>query len=368
MLRYLPLLWANLRRRRIRTLLTIGSVAIAFLLYGLLEALRYALLGGVEMAGADRLMTMHKVSFIQPLPRSYLNRVAGLEGVRAATSLSWFGGYYQDPRNVIVVQVADQETLLDVYPELILGARARPAWQSERTGALVGRALANANGWKLGDHIPIRSNIFRKADGGDTWDLVISGIYDVRNNGDTSGMFFRYDYFNESLQRGRDRAGWIVMRVRDPARMTQIARQIDAMFANSSAETKTADERAFMQSFINQFGNIGAIITAIVSAVFFTMLLVTANTMAQSIRERTSELAVMKTLGFTSAQVLMLVLTESVLLTTLGGLLGLVLATITSNGARASPVALMLMLGLLSGTLPAWQAWRLNIVTALRRS
>ena len=385
MLKFLPLLWANLRRRRIRTLLTIGSVAIAFLLFGLLEALRYALLGGVEMAGADRLMTMHKVSFIQPLPRSYLNRIRGVEGVRVAASMGWFGGYYQDPRNIIVVQVVDHETMLDVYPEIVVSNSERRAWQGERTGALVGRALANANGWKLGDHIPIRSNIYRKADGSDTWELVISAIYDVKNNGDSSGMFFRYDYFNESLQFGRDRAGWVVMRVRDPGRMTAIAHQIDAMFANSSTETKTTDERAFMQSFINQFGNIGAIITAIVSAVFFTMLLVTANTMAQSIRERTSELAVMKTLGFTGAQMLTLVLTESILLTSLGGALGLALATLATNGARQAlqqylpmlmittsayvgAVVLMLLLGLLSGALPAWQAWRLNIVTALRRS
>jgi putative ABC transport system permease protein len=385
MWKFLPLLWANLRRRRVRTLLTIGSVAIAFLLYGMLEAFRHALLGGVEMAGADRLMTMHKVSFIQSLPRSYLNRIRGIDGVRVALSMGWFGGYYQNARNVIVVQVVDHETMLDVYPEILVSATERQAWLGERTGALVGRALASANGWKIGDHIPMRSNIYRKADGGDTWDLVVSGIYDMKDNGDTSGLFFRYDYFNESLQFGRDRAGWVVMRIRDPARMAQIARQIDAMFANSNTETKTSDERAFMQAFINQFGNIGAIITAIVSAVFFTMLLVTANTMAQAIRERTAELAVMKTLGFTGRQMLTLVLTESVLVTSLGGAMGLVLATVVVNGARASlqqylpmlnmtasaylsAVVLILLLGLLSGAVPAWQAWRLNIVTALRRS
>jgi putative ABC transport system permease protein len=385
MWRFLPLLWANLRRRRVRTLLTIGSVAIAFLLYGLLEAFRYALLGGVEMAGADRLMTTHKVSFMQSLPRNYLNRIRGIDGVRVAVSMGWFGGYYQDARNIIVVQVADHETMLDVYPEIVLSAPERRAWFAERTGAVVGRALAAANGWKIGDHIPIRSNIYRKSDGGDTWDLVVSGIYDVKNNGDTGGMFFRYDYFNESLQFGRDTAGWVITRVRDPVRMTQIARQIDALFANSGTETKTSDERAFMQAFINQFGNIGAIITAIVSAVFFTMLLVTANTMAQAVRERTAELAVMKTLGFTGRQMLTLVLAESVLVTTLGGALGLILATFASNAARSSlqqylpmmmmttgaylsGAALIALLGLLSGAIPAWQAWQLNIVTALRRS
>lgn len=385
MWKLLPLLFANLQRRRVRTFLTIASVATAFLLFGLLQALRYALLGGVEMAGADRLMTMHKVSFIQSLPRSYLNRIRGVEGVRAATALEWFGGTYQTERNQIPAQVADPETLFDVYPEVVLGARQRQAWIDEPTGALVGEALARSNGWKLGDRIPLRSNIYRKRDGGDTWELVISGIYGMKNGGDTGGLFLHYSYFNESLGFGRDRAGWVVLRVRDPARMSEIARRIDAMFANSNTETKTDNERAFVQGFINQVGNVGAIITAIVSAVFFTMLLVTANTMAQSIRERTSELAVMKTLGFTGQQVLTLVLAESLLITLLGGITGMLLATVASNAARHSmqqylpllmitteayalAAACMLALGLLAGATPAWQALRLNITTALRRS
>lgn len=383
--RMLPLLWANLRRRRVRTLLTIASVAVAFLLFGLLEALRYAIEGGVEMAGADRMLTMHKISFTIPLPGSYLNRVRSVDGVRVAMAMGWFGGVYQDDRNQIVAQVVDPEQFFEIYPEVVLGAAQREAWRRERTGAIVGRTLAAANGWRVGQRIPLRSNIYRKVGGGDTWELLITGIYDIANNGDTNGLFLRYDYFNESVAFNRDMVGWIIARVRDPARMRGIARQIDAMFANSNYETKTDDERAFVQGFINQVGNVGAIISGILSAVFFTMLLVTANTMAQAIRERTAELAVMKTLGYSGAQMLTLVLAESLLLTTLGGGLGLLLAGAFIEGARAAlaqylplfeltgsavttGIGAMVLLGLVSGAAPAWQAWRLNIVAALRRS
>ena len=385
MINFLPLLLANLRRRRVRTVLTILSVATAFLLYGLMAALRNALLGGVELAGADRLITTHRTSIIQPLPRSYLNRIAGTDGVRIATSFGWFGGYYINERNQVISEIADPDTLEAVYPEFRVSAAASQAWRSGRDCALVGETLARTWNWKVGDRVPLRSAFRRRADGGDTWDLKVCGIYTVANSGDTNALFLRYDYYNESVRVGRDAAGWVVFRVRDPARMAEIARRVDALFANSSTETKTASEQAFAQSWINQIGNVGAIITAIVSAVFFTMLLVTANTMAQSIRERTAELAVMKTLGFSGLQVLWLVLAESVLITLLGGLLGLALSIVMIRGAKqalaqylpmlaippeafASALAFMLALGLLSGAVPAAQAWRLRIVDALRRT
>jgi putative ABC transport system permease protein len=285
-----------------------------------------------------------------------------------------------------VAQVADPETLLAVYPELLVGPKQQQAWRDEPTGALIGESLAATYGWKVGDKIPLRSNIYRKRDGGDTWDLTVSGIYGVKNGaGDTSGLFFHYKYFNESVSFGRDQAGWIVLRVRDPALMTDVARRIDAMFANSFTETKTSSERAFAQGWINQIGNVGAIITGIVSAVFFTMLLVTANTMAQAIRERTAELAVMKTLGFSGWQMLWLVLAESLLITSVGGSVGMLLAgsivgaaqealrqylplLTIPPGAYLSAALFIAALGLLSGAMPAWQAWRLRITTALRRT
>ena len=385
-LRFLPLLFANLRRRRIRTLLTVASVTSAFLLYGLLAALRFAITGGVELSGADRLITTHKMSIIMSMPRSYVSEVGSIPGVRAVTAFSWFGGFYREEHNTVVAQVADPQTFFEVYPDVVVPAEQRRAWQQLTTGALVGETLARANGWKLGDTIPLRSNIFRQRDGGDTWDLKVVGIFRMKDDaGDTNSLFLNYTYFNESLAFGRDQAGWIVLRVQDPAQLAAVGRRIDARFANSATETKTSSERAFAQSWINQIGNVGAIISVVVSAVFFTMLLVTANTMAQSIRERTAELAVMKTLGFTGGQVLGLVLAESLLITVVGGGIGLLLARTLAAGAHRSlqqylpllsiptsayvtAVAFMIGLGLLAGAMPAWQAWRLRITDALRQA
>jgi len=383
-LRFLPLLLGNLQRHRIRTLLTLASVATAFLLFGLLQALNHALTGGVELTGADRLITTHKVSIIQMLPRSYLARAATMPGVRAATGLSWFGGTYRGERNTIVAQVADAETLFAVFPELQLPPAQRQAWLQDTTGAIVGEALARANDWKVGDVIPLRSSIFRKRDGSDTWELKVSGIFRNAEGGDTNALYFHYQYFNEPRDFGRDQVGWLVLRVADPGRTADVARRVDALFANSSTETKTSTEKAFAQGWINQAGNIGAIIRAVVSAVFFTMLLVTANAMAQSIRERTPELAVMKTLGFTSGQVLGLVLAESLLITTIGATIGMLLARTLAAGVRRAmqqylplmeippgaylaALALTILLGLVAGALPAWSAWRLRISDALRQ-
>src|SRR5690606_8680774 len=291
--RYLPLLWANLLRKRLRTSLTLASIVIAFLLFGLLQALRLALTGTPELAGVDRLITIHKVSIIQSLPRSYLTRIRGVDGVKVATSLDWFGGIYQDDRNQIGSFPVEVETFFDVYPEYQLPPEQRAAWESDRTAAIVGQAPMERFGWQVGDVIPLRSNILRKQAGGNVWDLRIAGV-DSAENGDNSGLYFHYDYFNESRTADRDRIGWVALRVEDPDRAAQIAARIDEMFANSSTETKTTTEKAFVQGFANQLGNIGALLTAIAAAVFFTMLLVTANTMGQSIRERISEIGVMK--------------------------------------------------------------------------
>jgi putative ABC transport system permease protein len=383
-LKYLPLLRANLGRRLIRTLLTFASVATAFLLFGLLMALRQAITGGVEVTGADRLITMHKVSFIMSLPRSYVQRVAAVEGVRSVTSSNWFGGYYRDERSTIVAQVADASTLFEVYPEISLPPAQRAAWLADGAGMIVGQALANANKWKLGDVIPLHSNIYRKHDGSNVWDLRIDGIYGNTASNDTNALFFHYQYFNETVSFNRDRVGWLVLRVKDPAQSPAVARRIDALFANSDSETKTSSERAFAQTFINQVGNIGAIIAIVVGAVFFTMLLVTANTMGQSIRERTPELAVMKTLGFRSGQIMALVLGESLLLTLLGSVVGMLLALALAAffhqalqqylpllglppAAWLAALAIACGLGLLAGALPAWNAWRLRITDALRQ-
>lgn len=383
MFKYLPLLWANLKRKKLRTSLTLASIVIAFLLFGMLRALQTALTGSADLAGVDRLITMHKVSFIQSLPLSYLNRIQAVEGVRAAGSSSWFGGIYQEDRNQLAVFAVEPELFFNLYTEYKLPEEQRKAWIADRASAIVSRGLADRFGWKVGDTIPMRSNIFTNKSGGSVWQMKIAGIYDA-TNADQS-VYFHYEYFNESRSFGRDEIGMVAVRLTDKNQAADVARKIDAMFANSSTETKTNTERAFMQNFANQMGNIAALVTAIATAVFFTMLLVTANTMGQSIRERINEIAVMKTLGFSSASVTALVFGEALLVTTIGGLIGLGLAALLSGAmgkvmATFFPViglgvssfvlgvVLIFVLGSLAAALPAAQAWRLKIVDALRRT
>ncbi|HEY6642002.1 ABC transporter permease [Povalibacter sp.] len=383
-MKFLPLLWSNLQRKRLRTWLTLASIVVAFLLFGILQTMRAALTGGADLAGVDRLVTINKVSIIQPLPQSYLNRVRSVEGVRIAMSQDWFGGIFQDDRNQIAALTVDPKIFFEVYPEYSLPEAQRAEWQADRAGAIVGSAVAERFGWKAGDTIPLRSNIWTKSDGSSTWDLKIIGIYST-SNGDNSSLYFQYDYLNEARSFGRNNIGMIVMRIADPSRSADIARKVDEQFANSSTETKTSTEKAFVQGFANQMGSIGTIVTAVSSAVFFTMLLVIANTMGQSVRERTNELAVMKTLGFSSFQVTAMVLAEALLLTVLGAAIGLGVAAMAAMslgqaiqqffptlGMPANTyiigAVLAIGLGAIAGALPCAQAWQLKIVDALRKA
>ena len=385
MFKYLPLLWANLGRKKLRTGLTLASIIVAFLLFGLMQTLRVALTGSPELAGADRLMTMHKMAIIQPLPESYLNRIRAVEGVKVATSMDWFGGVFRDDRNQISTFAVEVETFFSVYPEYVLPPGQKEAWFKDRTGTIVGKMVAERNGWKVGDTIPMRSNIWVQKDGGNVWPMKVIGIYDA-GNGDNQSVYFHREYLDESRGGGVGQGwiGWVVLRITDPAKADSIARTIDAQFANSSTETKTATEKAFIQSFANQMGNIGALLTGIAGAVFFTMLLVTANTMGQSIRERLNEIGVMKTLGYSNATVTGLVLGEAVLVTALGGAVGLLLAWLFSTllgsavaqffpvlGMPASTwaigVVLIVVLGGIAAALPSAQAAQLKIVDALRK-
>jgi putative ABC transport system permease protein len=385
MFKYLPLLWAQLGRKKLRTGLTLASIVVAFLLFGLMQTMRVALTGNADLAGADRLMTMHKMAIVQPLPESYVNRIRAVEGVKVATSFDWFGGVYQEDRNQVPTFAVDVGTFFSVYPEYALPPEQKAAWAKDRTGAIVGKVIAQQNGWKVGDTIPMRSNVWVQKGGGNVWPMKIIGIYDA-SNGDNLSVYFHREYLDESRGGGvpQGTIGWVVMRVADKAKSDSIARTIDAQFANSSTETKTATEKAFVQSFANQMGNIGAILTGIAGAVFFTMLLVTANTMGQSIRERLSEIGVMKTLGYSGAAVTGLVLGEAVLVTALGGAIGLALAALASTLLGAAVVqffpvlgmppstfvigaVLVVVLGAVAAALPSAQAAQLKIVDALRK-
>jgi putative ABC transport system permease protein len=384
-MRYLPLVWRNLVRRKTRTTFTILSIVVAFLLFGILAALNMAFGMGVELAGNDRLVITHKVSLIQFLPESYAARLEMTPGVTEVLHQTWFGGIYQKPSNFFMQVPVVPDRLLKVYPEYVLPGDQKKAWLSDRTCAIVGRQTANRFGFKVGDRVPIQATIWRKRDGSSNWEFNICGIFDGDKPGvDTTPLFFNYEYFDEARLFGRGQVGWFVIRINDPAAAPAIAARIDAQFANSFAETKTTTEKAFVQAFAKQVGDIGAIIRAIVTAVFFTILLVAANTMGQSVRERTSELAVLKTLGFSDGLVLILVLVESCAIAMLGGAIGLGLAwLLTKAGDPTSgmlpawflPTAdlvrgalIALALGIVAGLMPAIQAMRLRIVDALRRT
>jgi putative ABC transport system permease protein len=381
-MKFLPLVWKNLWRRKLRTLFTLGAVFVAFVLFGLLMTIRTAFTFGVQIAGNDRLVLLHKVSLIMPLPESYKADLQGVEGVELATHQTWFGGVYQDPSNFFAQIVVEPEAHLAMYPEFRLSAEDRARWLADRQGAIVGRDLAARFGWRVGDRIPLQATIWQGREG-NTWEFNIAGIYDGDDGVDKTQLFFRYDYLDENRAEGDGLVGWYVVRIADASRATELASAFDDMFANSQAETKTTTERGFIDGFANQIGNIGAIMIAIVTAVLFNILLIAATTMAQAVRERTSELAVLKTLGFGDRAVLGLVLAESLFITLVGGGLGLGLAWLIVQGGDptggALPIfvlpgrdlavgaGLTILMGMLAGLLPAVAAMRLTIRDALRR-
>jgi putative ABC transport system permease protein len=385
-MKFLPLVWRNLLRRKVRTIFTVLSIFTAFLLFGVLMALRAAFSMGVELAGADRMMILNKISLIMPLPESYGERVRTVEGVKEVSHANWFGGYYREPKNAFANMAVDAETWLQMYPEFHLSDEQKKAWLADRLGAIVGADTAKRFGWKLGDRIPIEATIYRRPDN-KGWEFNIDGIYDSPVKGtDKTQLFFHYDYLSEVLRNSNfsGQVGWYVIKVADPSRSADIARKIDTMFANSPAETKTDTEKAFVAGFAKQIGNISLITQMVAAAAILMILLITANTMAQSIRERTGELAVLKTLGFGDGRVLSMVLLESCFIALLGGSIGLAVSWfLISLGDPTGGflptfyfpirdlilgIALVVALGVLAGALPAWQAGRLRIVEALRRN
>lgn len=382
-MKYLHLVWANLMRKKVRTTFTFLTILVAFLLYAVLMAIKAAFGVGIELVGVDRLIMLHKVSIIQPLPISYQNRIEADDGVEAVTHANWFGGIYQEPKNFFPQMAVDPESYLDLYPELLLPEEQKQAWFANRIGAIVGKTTADRFGWKMGDRIPIQGTIFRTADG-EPWEFEIEGIFEGADPSvDLTPLLFHYKYLEERFPQVAGQVGWYILRVNDPQSSAEIAQRIDTMFANSPAETKTSTEKAFIQGFANQTGNIAAITTGIVAIVFFTLLLVTGNTMAQSVRERTNELAVLKTLGFGNGKVMALVLAESLFITVLAGGIGLTGITVLSHSVKLGGamlplfyvpwdsyflgLGLVLAMGLVSGALPAIQALRLGIVDALGR-
>ena len=383
----LVLIRKNLFRRKLRAGLMTVSILAAFAIFGVLGSVERSFYAGQEVAAADRLVVVNKINFTQPLPIAYYDRVRAVEGVQQVAHLNWFGGYYQDPKNFLIVIAVEPATYMDVYSDQIdIPPEARQAFVHERTGALVGAVMAEKWGWKLGDHVPIASNIFTQKNGSRSWDFSIVGIVTGKKpEVDTNFMVFQYKYFDETRSFGKDEIGWMVLRTASPVLNDGVVKTIDQMFANSSYETATDTEKAFNKAFIAQFGNIALIVILVVGAAFATILMIVGNTMMMSVRERTREIGVLKALGFSGGRILRLVLGESVLLALIGGLPGLGLAALFIVSVRASltgllphitvspdialaGLALMVVLGIVTGLIPALSAMRLKTAAALGRN
>jgi len=379
-MKYLPLLLANLKRKKIRTGLTIGSFAVALFLFGVLAALRAGFRQGIDVAGADRVVVIGRTGVIQPLPLPYMERIRRIPGVKDVAHSTWFGGIYQDPKNFFSQFVVEPEQWRRMYPEFKVPDDEWAAFVADRQGVVVGARLAQRFGWKLGDRLPLKSPGYL---GGGAWEFNVRAVYHgTRPQDDEGQLWLQHRYFYEKAPRyWQGLVGWYVVRVASPDDALRVAKAIDQEFANSTGETRTQTESAFASSFMKQMGNIEFLIMAIGSVVFFTLLLVTGNTMAIAVRERTGELAVLKSLGYPDGFVLALVLAESMLIAGIGGAIGLWLARgvagqdITngllpmylSGGALAGGGLAALGTGLLAGLLPAIGAMRLSVVDALRR-
>lgn len=371
----------NLFRKKTRTTLTLLSVMTAFLLFGLLQAVNVLFSAGADFVGATRLVTQARVSFTQPLPLRLLPEIEAVPGVDKVMWQQWFGAVWQENTQLIFF-AADPYRLRDVYPEYVMPAGQWQAFNDTRTGMIVGRALADQYGWKIGDKVPIASNIFPQKDGSKAWTFDLVGIYDGKDEQwqrQTNVGWINFAYFDEANQFGSGRAGTFTLSLENPDQAEQVAQAIDSRFENSPDETKTQTERDFNIGFFKQIGDIGLIVRWILFAVFFTLLLVVGNTMAQSVRERVPELAILKTLGFSDASVLGFVLAEALLICVIGGLIGMGIATFLGNlagrggnfplavdgGVWLTGLAAMLLMSIAVGLLPALRAQRLKIVDAL---
>jgi len=378
------LILANLFRKKVRLLLTLGSFAVALFLFTFLALVRNAFTFGAEVASARRLVTINRVSIIQPIPLSYRDKIMRIPGVQNVTHDNWFGGVYQDEKNFFPQFAIDPATQREVFPELVVPDDQWNTFLKDRQGAIVGARTAKRFGWKIGDRIPIKNSMF----GGSSsaWEFIVDGIYHgQRPQDDETQFWFQWDYFEERVPESyKGQAGWYTIKLDSPDDAFRVAKAVDAEFANSPYETKTDTESAFAANWVKQFGNVETLIVSIGSVVFFTLLLVTGNTMAISVRERIGELAILKAIGFKGRLVLFLVLAEALIIALCGGLLGLGLAALVVPGLSsalsgmlpnlvlskamiATGIAFALLVGACSGLLPGIGAMRLRVVDALRR-
>jgi len=381
-MKFSGIIFANLLRKKVRLLLTIGSFAVALFLFAFLGVVRDAFGRGADVAGADRLVIINRTSIINTIPLSYRDQILRVPGVRYVTHNNWFGGIYQDEKNFFPQFVIDPENQRAVFPEFVVPEDQWNAFLKDREGAVVGARTMERFHWKIGDRIPIKTTIW----GGGSWEFNIDGVYHGKQPQDDETQFWlQWDYFEERIpERIKGQVGWYVLRVQNPDESPRIAKKIDEQFANSPYETRTETESAFAAGWVKQFGNIRFLIVTIGAVVFFTLLLVTGNTMAIAVRERTPELAVLKAIGFSDRSVLVFVLGESLAISLIGGLLGLFLAVLAvpvlskalsgmlprlflSSTLLAFGLGTALTVGIVSGALPGIAAMRMRVVNALRR-
>jgi putative ABC transport system permease protein len=382
-MKYLHLVWAALLRTKTRTLLTMLSVVAAFMLFGMLDSVRVAFNGSGGVAGADRMVVVSRLSITQMLPYGLLSQIQGVKGVDKVAYAAWFGGIYQDPKKFFP-NFSVGPDFLDLYPEFVLPPEQRKAYDEDFTGAVVGESLAKRHGWKIGDTIPLQATIFPQK-GSNGWSYKLDGIFHVSESklkGQENQLYFHWKYFDEANDFVKSKVGWYIVKLDRTQDAAQVAKAIDALSENSDHETRTQSEEQFNQAFIKQLADIGLIVSAIMGAVFFTLVLLTGNTMAQAVRERVPEFGILKTIGFSDSAVLALVLMEALLIVMIGGFTGLGVAAMAmplissaSNGAIPLPglqpqtwavgFGLMLAIAVVVGGLPALRAMRLKIVDAL---
>ena len=385
-MKYWIIILAALNRKRWRTGLTISSLVIAFLLFGLLRSVAVVFTEDIELSGDDRLVVASKYSIIDSMPISYLQRIKSIENVDIVAHQDWFGGTYIDRANFFPKWPVPPKDFLDIYQEFNISSEEKEAFITTRTGMIAGKKLAERFNWKIGDRIPVIGDIYFMSNGSNLWEFDLVGIFtDIENPGNEEQVFMNYQYFDEARESyTKGTVGNFIVKLDSKDEGPRVAQEIDAMFANSMDETKTYTEKAYQQMFASQIGDIGLIMNSILAAVFFTILLVTGNTMSQSIRERTSELAVFKTIGFSDMTMLILVLIESMVLCLIGAILGLGITAVLMPGLSElisvslgeisldssviiSGIGIAIITAFISGFPPALGAMRLKVVDALRK-
>ena len=378
-MKYFPLVWAGLTRKKLRSALTLASILIAFLLFGLLQGVDAAFTRGVDGAHLNRLVVQGKVSMTDQLPVAYRDQISRVPGVTGVAFASWFGGYYQDPKNNIFSFAVDPTTYFPLFPEIKISPDQLQALEKTRTAAVIGKKLADQYGWKIGDTIPIKSAIWTKSDGTADWQFEVVGIFETpEDRSQEQRLFLNNDYFDEARSFNKGMVGWYSVGIDNPSHATAISAAIDQLFANSDHETKTVTEKEFTQSFIKQFGDVSFIVRSIMGAVFFTLLFLTGNTMMQSVRERIPEFAILKTVGYSDAAVLAMVVAEGLALTLVAAAFGLAAAAAAFPslegvvGVARLPSSVVgfgfgfaILLALVTALVPGLRVARLNIVDAL---